>query len=93
VGALVLAAVLPPTDAAGAMTWARRMREACARVQVDGDRGPARTTVSAGVATWPDDGGDATALLRVADLALSEAKASGRNAVRPARREAPDDDD
>jgi diguanylate cyclase (GGDEF)-like protein/PAS domain S-box-containing protein len=38
-------------------------------------------TLSAGVACFPDDGGDGEAVLRAADEALYRAKAQGRNAV------------
>jgi diguanylate cyclase (GGDEF)-like protein/PAS domain S-box-containing protein len=38
-------------------------------------------TLSAGVACFPDDGGDGEAILRAADVALYQAKGSGRNRV------------
>ena len=41
-----------------------------------------RLTISAGVATAPPDGGDAAAVLAMADRALFAAKAAGRNTVR-----------
>jgi len=41
-----------------------------------------KITVSAGVAIYPAHGGDAAALLKSADLALHEAKRSGKNAYR-----------
>jgi len=40
-----------------------------------------RLTVSAGVASWPADGGDFEAVLRSADQRLYQAKRSGRNIV------------
>ena len=43
--------------------------------------GPARITVSAGVASWPADGLTAEALLAAADKRLFEAKDRGRNRV------------
>lgn len=42
---------------------------------------PARLTVSAGVATWPEDGRDADALMAKADERLFAAKNAGRNRV------------
>ena len=42
---------------------------------------PARLTVSAGIATWPDDGPDAEGLMARADERLFAAKNGGRNRV------------
>lgn len=42
---------------------------------------PARLTVSAGVASWPEDGLDAESLTARADQRLFEAKSAGRNRV------------
>jgi diguanylate cyclase (GGDEF)-like protein len=44
-----------------------------------------RVTVSAGVATWPNDGRSPEELLEQADRRLFEAKESGRNRVIGAR--------
>jgi len=49
-----------------------------------------KTTVSIGVAVFPEDGGVARALVDRADVALYAAKAQGRNRVIPAGREFPD---
>ncbi len=45
------------------------------------DDGPAHVTVSAGVATWPADGGAPEVLLAEADRRLFQAKDGGRNRV------------
>jgi diguanylate cyclase (GGDEF)-like protein len=74
--------MLPETDLAGAKTIAERIRIAVARhiVGVEGDA--LRTTVSVGIASFPEHGGgDAAKLLRLADEALYRAKRSGRDCV------------
>lgn len=49
------------------------------------DRQPLRAvTISGGVAAFPEDARDAVDLIRAADRALGEAKASGRNRIRGA---------
>lgn len=45
------------------------------------DAEPIRLTFSAGIACWPRDGADLSALLRCADLRLRRAKLEGRNRV------------
>jgi len=45
---------------------------------------PARVTVSVGIGLYPEHGDDAEALMKNADLALYEAKRSGKNAFRVA---------
>ncbi len=42
---------------------------------------PMRLTFSAGIAVWPQDGADLSALLRRADIRLRQAKQEGRNRV------------
>jgi diguanylate cyclase (GGDEF)-like protein len=75
-------ALLPDTDRAGALLMAEKLRAAVEGVRVAGlDRA---VTVSAGVATLPDDAADGSRLLRAADRVLYAAKANGRNRVEPA---------
>ncbi len=73
------AVLLPGTSRDGALQVAENMREAIGGLVVAGvDR-----TISAsfGVAILPDDAPEAQALLRVADRALYQAKANGRDRV------------
>lgn len=61
-----------------------RAREVCARVHgllAADPRLYRRLTVSAGVAGFPDHGGERGALIRAADAALYAAKAAGRDRV------------
>jgi diguanylate cyclase (GGDEF)-like protein len=49
--------------------------------RIPGQESPLKVTVSGGVATYPQDGGTTTDLLRMADESLYEAKQSGRNRI------------
>jgi diguanylate cyclase (GGDEF)-like protein len=51
-------------------------------VELD-DGTPVLTTASAGIALFPQDGGDVATLLRHADIAMFQAKATGRDRVVP----------
>ncbi len=76
------AVILPGTDSEGALKVAENLRAAIHALPVAGiDRA---VTASFGVAVLPADAPDAQALLRVADRALYQAKASGRNRVETA---------
>lgn len=80
--------VLPQTNRKGAVELAQRVREA---VQTrDFETGPAGSvTLSAGVASFPRDGGDQKKLLEAAERALRKAKEQGKNSVAtPSRRAA-----
>jgi diguanylate cyclase (GGDEF)-like protein len=71
--------LLPDTSLEGALTVAEKLRADIALVEVPGvDR---TITASFGVASFPADAPDGTALVRTADRALYAAKASGRNCV------------
>ena len=71
-------------DAAGdaAMQWAERLFAKVRELEVKtGTQSVGRITMSAGVASYPEHGDDAEALLRAADAALYQAKHSGRDRV------------
>jgi diguanylate cyclase (GGDEF)-like protein len=75
--------VLPETPHARAVQLAERIRRAVADRAFDGGRGvgPVHVTVSIGVAAFPADAATDEELLGVADAAVYEAKAQGRNRV------------
>jgi len=77
------AVVLPETDESGAQLIAESIRQAVMGGEIAHERSPYQTvTVSIGVATARPPRGKATAqLLRAGDMALYEAKASGRNCI------------
>ncbi len=77
----------PAASKAQAMKLAESLRQAIeAETFTHGARQPlGRVTISGGVATFPDDARGSVALVRVADQALYEAKAAGRNRIVPAR--------
>jgi diguanylate cyclase (GGDEF)-like protein len=78
-----MAVVLPQTDLRGAEQGAERMRAAIEGMQIqrlDGG-GLLPITASFGVASFPAEGHDKTALIASADAALYRAKRGGRNRV------------
>lgn len=68
--------LLPSTTKAGAVALLERMR-ACSRA----DASLPSPTISAGIASFPEDGRTPTELFAAADRMLSFAKASGKNRV------------
>jgi len=75
------AVVVPGTDLEGTFVFAERVRttiEALRIRRVDG-RGTLTVTASCGVATIPESAADGAAVVRAADVALYEAKNTGRN--------------
>ena len=76
--------LLPETDLVGARPIAERLRLAMSRLVVDVDGGSLRTTVSIGIASYPEhDSGELKGLLLRADQALYQAKRAGRDRVVP----------
>jgi two-component system cell cycle response regulator len=73
--------LLEATNAEGAVELAERARRRIEALQIGGDFGRLRVTVSLGVCTFPDLAEDRASLLSRADKALYEAKQRGRNRV------------
>jgi diguanylate cyclase (GGDEF)-like protein len=85
-----MAVVLPQTDLRGAELGAERMRAAIEGMliqRLDGG-GLLPITASFGVASFPSEAADKTALIAAADAALYRAKRGGRNRVERAEAEA-----
>jgi two-component system, cell cycle response regulator len=75
------AIVLESTDLGGAVNLAERIREDVGRLEVATDKGTLKVTTSIGIAAFPDDAREQPALIERADMALYQAKQSGRNRV------------
>jgi diguanylate cyclase (GGDEF)-like protein len=74
-------AILPDTDAIEALNIAERLRAEVERSSIPFNGQTIRATASIGVASFPRDGATPDFLLRAADVALYEAKKTGRNRV------------
>lgn len=74
--------LLEGTDAAGAAELAERARQRIEALEIGGDFGRLRVTVSLGICAFPALASDREDLLARADRALYEAKRRGRNRVR-----------
>jgi diguanylate cyclase (GGDEF)-like protein len=77
------AIVLPETDVREALAFAERLRGAIAKAEftAPATRQRLRATMSLGVAGYPDDGASLTELIHQADIAVYQAKLSGRNCI------------
>lgn len=74
-------ALLPETPPSGALDVAARIRAAVAGSPLDFDGRSVVSSVSIGVACYPDDGRTIDSVLARADRAMYQAKQQGRNAV------------
>jgi diguanylate cyclase (GGDEF)-like protein len=73
--------LLPETSNKGAMEMAERIRKAVEISRFDVRSGDTNITVSLGVASYPEDGGNLDVILDKADKAMYRAKQRGRNLV------------
>ncbi|MEE8411955.1 MAG: sensor domain-containing diguanylate cyclase [Acidobacteriota bacterium] len=74
--------LLPETDLQGASVIAERIREAVSQLEIEAEGTLLRSTISIGLATFPEHSTDeANGLMRHADEALYRAKRGGRDRV------------
>jgi diguanylate cyclase (GGDEF)-like protein len=73
--------LLPETGNKGALEMAERIRKAIEISRFDVRTGDTNITVSLGVASYPEDGGNLDVILDKADKAMYRAKQRGRNRV------------
>jgi diguanylate cyclase (GGDEF)-like protein len=74
-------ALLPETDIKGAREMGERIRRAIESSSLDLRGGDTTTTVSIGVASYPEDGGSLEVIMDKADKAMYRGKQQGRNQV------------
>ena len=72
---------MPDTDARGARAMGERIRRAIKMARLDVHGTDVVTTVSIGIASYPDDGGSLELIMEKADKAMYHAKQRGRNRV------------
>ena len=73
--------ILPEISPEQGVEAAERIRREVAEQRFEGDGEAIAVTISVGVASYPENGGDAETVMRNADEALYEAKKVGRNQV------------
>lgn len=71
--------LLPETPAHGALDVANRIRHSVANTPLGAHGGAIKTSVSIGIATYPEDGRTLNALVANADAAMYQAKKDGRD--------------
>ena len=80
-GATEFILLLPETNNKGALEMAERIRKAVELSRFSVRDGDSNVTVSLGVASYPEDGGNLDVILEKADKAMYRAKQKGRNRV------------
>jgi len=75
------AVILPEADKEGARNTAERIRVAVGNREINAYDETIKVTISAGVATYPDDAQKIEELIDRSDWSLYRAKQSGRNRV------------
>ena len=73
--------ILPSSPYEAALARADKLRKAVETISIEYNHSELRTTISAGVACYPQHGENGETLLHAADLALYAAKNAGRNRV------------
>lgn len=74
-----MSVILPETRSEEAFQTAERIREKIAAIAVNHESGILRVTTSIGIAAYPNDAHDKEALIHIADRALYQSKARGKN--------------
>jgi len=73
--------LLPETSCSGATGVATRIRQQIEAAALETRTEPVRTTVSIGIACYPDHGGNLDIIMEKADLAMYTSKTSGKNRI------------
>jgi diguanylate cyclase (GGDEF)-like protein len=73
--------LLPETNNKGALEMSERIRKAVELSRFSVRDGDSNVTVSLGVSSYPEDGGNLDVILEKADKAMYRAKQKGRNRV------------
>ena len=73
--------MMPRTPVSAALQRSERLRKEFEAMRVAFEGHDMRTTLSFGIAGFPDHGSEATTLLQMADKALYAAKLQGRNCI------------
>ena len=76
-----LVLILPETQKINALVIAERIRQTVEKMKLEFDGQSFSVTLSGGVASYPVDAKDVKSLIHAADVALYQAKESGRNRI------------